>query len=76
MHAAVFGSMARGEARPGSDIDLMVDLDPAKALGVYDFADIKITLGEMLGRNVDLVERRALKELVRREALRESVDVF
>jgi len=76
LHAAVFGSTARGEDGLGSDIDLMVDLDPQKTLGIYDFASIKTTLSGMLGRNVDLVEKRALKDLVRREALRESVDAF
>lgn len=76
VHAAIFGSTARGEDEQGSDIDLMVDFDPRTVLSAYDFAGIRAALSTMLGRSVDLVETRALKNLVRQEALRERVDAF
>jgi predicted nucleotidyltransferase len=34
-HAAVFGSLVRGEAHPGSDIDILIDLDPERPIGVF-----------------------------------------
>jgi predicted nucleotidyltransferase len=39
--AAVFGSVARGDNRPDSDIDIMVEIDPAAHLTVFDYADLK-----------------------------------
>ena len=41
MHAALFGSAARGEQRPDSDIDILVDLDPAIVATMFDYAGVK-----------------------------------
>jgi predicted nucleotidyltransferase len=76
LHAFVFGSVARREERPDSDLDLMIDLDPAKGLSIYDFSGLKSHLSSLLGRDVDLVEGKALKTLAKEEALRERVDAF
>lgn len=76
IHAAVFGSVARGEARPDSDIDLMIDLRAGKRFSVYDFAKLQADLSDLFARKVDLVEERALKSLVREEAMRERVNAF
>ena len=40
-HAAVFGSRARGDDRPGSDTDIMIDIDPEAPLSVYDYVGLK-----------------------------------
>jgi predicted nucleotidyltransferase len=76
LHASVFGSTARGDARDDSDVDLMVDLDPDRRLSVYDFVRLKTDLTELIGRDVDLVEERALKSLVRVQAASERIDAF
>ncbi len=55
---ALFGSWARGEASPQSDIDLLVDIDPEVGLQLVDLAE---ELEASLGRRVDLVSSRAMK---------------
>src|SRR5690606_31897440 len=46
-HIALFGSVARGEARAGSDIDLLVDLDPDAPIGVFEYAGIAQCLEQL-----------------------------
>jgi predicted nucleotidyltransferase len=55
----VFGSVARGDARPESDIDLLVDVEPSRSL--FELAGLLIELQEILGVRVDLVEASALR---------------
>ena len=76
VHAAVFGSVARGEGEPDSDVDVLVDLAPSEPVSVFDFVRIKLDLAELMGTNVDLVERKALKRFVEEQALSEKVDAF
>ena len=75
-HAAVFGSVAPGEARPNSDIDVLVDLDPNRPIGVFEYARLKIYIGELLGGAGDVVNRRTLKPLLRENILRDCVNAF
>jgi uncharacterized protein len=56
---AVFGSVARGEAGPGSDLDLLVDFEPGTSL--LDHVGLFQDLEELLGIGVDVVARSALK---------------
>jgi uncharacterized protein len=75
-HAAVFGSVARGQERPESDIDVLVDLDPELTIGVFQYARLKLYIGGLLGGASDVVNRRKLKPLLRDNILREAVNVF
>ncbi len=50
----IFGSIAKGQARPGSDIDFLVEMEPGRT--ALDLAGLSIDLEEALGRRVDLVE--------------------
>ena len=45
-HAAVFGSVARGEAGAESDIDVLVDLDENRPMGIFQYARLKLYIGE------------------------------
>lgn len=56
---AVFGSVARDEAQPNSDIDTLVDLEPPVTFDRY--MDVKFYLEEKLNTKVDLVTKKALK---------------
>ena len=58
----VFGSVARGEETTESDVDLLVDLDPG--VGLFAIGALEVELEEMLGRRVDVVIARALRESV------------
>jgi predicted nucleotidyltransferase len=55
----VFGSVARNDARPDSDVDVLVDL--REGVDLIDFVGIKTRLEEILGSRVDLVSSRGLK---------------
>ncbi len=67
----VFGSVARGEARPDSDVDLLVELEPQRTL--LDQIALMQSLSELLGRKVDVTEPETLHELIRDKVLREAV---
>lgn len=75
-HAAVFGSVARGESHAGSDIDVLVDLDPLRPMGLFEYARIKLFIAEILGESVDVVHRKNLKPLLKDAILRDAVNAF
>ena len=66
----VFGSVVRGEAGAGSDIDFLVDMEPKRSL--LDIATLKLDLQDLLGCNVDVVTESSLYWLLRRRILREA----
>jgi len=68
---ALFGSVARGEAEVGSDIDLLVDF--SRPVGLFEFVRVKTYLESILGKKVDLVTRDALKPQLRDKILREAI---
>jgi predicted nucleotidyltransferase len=67
----VFGSVARGDADEKSDIDLLVDLEPGRSL--LDLGGLLMELQELLGRRVDIVTERGLRDRIRQHVLREAV---
>ncbi len=67
----VFGSIARGEATPTSDVDLLVDLEPGRSL--VDLGGLLMDLTELLGVEVDVVTEASLKPRVRNRVLAEAV---
>lgn len=73
---AVFGSTARNEARPDSDVDLLVDIDWRRKFSLFDWAGLELFLHDLLGREVEVTLRRSLKSFVRDTILAESVEVF
>ncbi|MCZ6654448.1 MAG: nucleotidyltransferase family protein [Planctomycetota bacterium] len=67
----IFGSVARGEAQPGSDLDLLVDLEPGRSL--LDHIALIQDLEDLLRRKVDVVESQALHSRIRNRVLAEAV---
>jgi predicted nucleotidyltransferase len=72
---AVFGSVARGEAGEGSDIDLFVEFEPGYHPGLRWF-ELEEELERVLGRTVDLSRKTLLKPRVRREAERDALVLY
>lgn len=58
IHAAVFGSVARGDDRPDSDIDVMVEVDPIKVRSILALGRIQARLERIMERPVDVARRR------------------
>lgn len=67
----VFGSVVRGESRPDSDLDVLVDLEPGRSL--LDHAALQLELEELLGCKVDVVVERGLRKRIRERVLNEAV---
>ena len=75
-HAAVFGSVARGEASANSDIDVLVELDEDRSMGIFEYARLKLYINQLLDGAGDVVNRRTLKPLLRDNILRDSIHAF
>jgi predicted nucleotidyltransferase len=67
-----FGSAARGEMRPASDIDMLVEFLPDAGIDLVDYAGLMLDLCHLLGRKVDLVSKNGLKPLIRASVLQEA----
>ena len=67
----VFGSVARGEAHPESDVDFLVDLEGNRSL--LDLAKLLVELEQLLNRKVDVVTETGLRPRSRERILREAV---
>jgi predicted nucleotidyltransferase len=70
----LFGSYVRGEQRPGSDLDLLVEFDD-RPLTLLQFIALENHLSDLLGVKVDLVEKEALKPAIGRHILKEVVPI-
>ncbi|MCX6680395.1 MAG: nucleotidyltransferase family protein [Methanothrix sp.] len=66
----VFGSVARGESGPESDLDILVEMEPGKSL--MDHVALMQDLEDLLQRKVDVVSERALHWYIRDRVLAES----
>ncbi len=67
----VFGSVARGESGEGSDLDLLVEMEPGRSL--LDLVAIKQDLEELLGCKVDVVTEAAVSPYLRERVLNEAI---
>src|SRR5712692_3691170 len=75
-HAAVFGSIARGDNRPDSDIDILVEFEFGAEGSIYDYMRQKDYIAGLFERPVDVIDRDALKPHLRAPSARDAVYAF
>lgn len=63
-HAAIFGSVARGDAIASSDVDVLVELDPDAHVSLFDLMGIQRLLADIFERKVDVVSKGGLRPLL------------
>lgn len=73
---SLFGSTARGDAGPASDVDLLAAFDESRRLSVLDVVGLELRLTDLLGTRVDLSEEGCLKSRVQRSVEAEALRAF
>jgi predicted nucleotidyltransferase len=76
VHLRLHGSVARGEASPESDVDLIAEFDASKRLSLVDMVALENRLADLLGIPVDLSPANTLKPPVREKAARDAILAF
>lgn len=76
LKAWLFGSFARGEETPESDVDLLVEFDHSKPIGLFAYARMWRELQERLCRKVDLVEEGTLRNAAQESSKRDRRMVY
>ena len=71
----LFGSTARGEARPDSDVDLFFD-HPEGSIGLYELLDLREAASRILGCKADVMTRRSLHRVLRKDIEASALQVF
>ena len=74
--AYLFGSCSRGEETKNSDVDILVDLDKSKPIGLFQYVTMKLELQDLLQREVDLVEQEELLPFAQETANRDKVLIY
>jgi predicted nucleotidyltransferase len=75
-HAALFGSVARGDNGSDSDIDIMIEIDPDARITVFDYVDLKDYIAKLFDQPVDVVNRESLKSYVRPVVTADAIYAF
>jgi uncharacterized protein len=75
-HLSIFGSMARGEEQPDSDLDILVEVDPAVVKSLFGYGHIQQSLEEWMGRPVDVADKARLRSGTTAEAERDQIVAF
>ena len=75
-HVEIFGSVARGEDLPDSDVDILVDLDPAIVRDLFAYSRVQRTLQDLVGRRVDIARRGRTRPELDVELNRDAVHAY
>jgi predicted nucleotidyltransferase len=76
LHAALFGSRARGDETPESDIDILIEADPALRMTIYEYVGLKDFIAEFFAIKTDVVNVRNLKPRVAESVVEDAVYAF
>jgi len=76
LHAALFGSVTRGEARADSDLDVMIEIDGPVVGGLFGYVGLRHFIDDLFPIQLDVVCRDALKDRVRTHAERDAIAAF
>ena len=72
----MFGSVARGENRPDSDVDIVIDIDPQAHVTLFDYVGLKDYIASLFPERVDVIDREARKPYLRPPTARDAVYAF
>ena len=75
-HAALFGSRARGDQRPESDTDILIEFDPTARITVFEYSGLKDYIAALFDGPVDVVNRDGLKPYVKPAAPVDAIYAF
>ncbi len=75
-HLSLFGSLARGEAEPESDIDLLIEVDRESRFSLFDVVDLQDELGAIFGRPTHFAFASAMRPWLRAKILEEAIAIF
>ena len=75
-HVYLFGSLARGEETPDSDIDIAIRIDPGHKIGLTGLARLQRQLSDLLGGKADIITLPVRKERLRKVLEREAIRAF
>jgi len=73
---SIFGSTLHGNARPDSDLDVLVEFEPGHVPGFFTFVELEEQLSSIFSRNVDLRTPQDLSKYFRENVVREALPVY
>jgi predicted nucleotidyltransferase len=76
LHAAIFGSVARGDTVHDSDLDILIEIDRTKRIGLFGYAGLCEDIRELFPAAVDVVDANAVKPRFRDSILGEAIYAF
>ena len=76
LHLRLFGSVARGDVHPESDVDLMADFDRSRTYSILNYVHLENQLADLLQAKVDLSATDNLKQSIREDALQDAILAF
>lgn len=76
LHVAVFGSVARGETNEGSDIDILIEINPEIPMDIYAYSSLKRYIADLFPISTDVVNQAALKQGIGVQAQKDAVYAF